>query len=1014
MKKISRFISLMLAAVMLSGLMITANAAGLSDITHHWAKSYIETAVQRGYVTGYDDGTFRPNQPVTRAEFCKMLNNALGLSATANISFKDVSSSHWYYKEVQKAVAAGYIGGYEDNTFLGGNKITRQEAAVVIARIVTSPSSEKNISALKDSGTIASWALSGAKTVYSKGYMAGDNLGNFNPKGNLTRAEAVKIIESILSGEKVSSANLTVSASGQTYSNWIITGNVIISDALASGNVTFNNCRILGTMLINGGGTSGIRLSNTNVSNMTVNSNFQTGIAAVGTSTVNNVYASTTCTLVESNLAGAGTGFKNVTLGGSLNSPTVTLSGAFDKVEALAAGTIKLTSGSVKELSVSSKAAGTTVDLAEDTVLTSATVNASCDFTGEGRIVSVTENADDVSYETLPEKINGEAPSVDPTFEPLEMTFAPKHGTNNFPFDSEIFITFSDKALNDEGKALTSSYIESALELRRSSLNGTKTLFEADITSDGKLITVVPDEPLEPETAYYLVVKEGAFTNASGAVNEEYKIKFTTGEGESLPSDDEDDGEFPIPEVYPIISAKNVPIDALPKIMFSEPVYRADGSALTASYLTGALQLRENTSGGTLLDFTVSLSKDKQTITIIPDKDFDMGTKYYVVIKAEKLSDEFENLNEKMSWSFTTSKVDGIVPEVTPPSGSGSIDRDTEFVFDFGTAIYDDWGDELLPTYLSKYAFTMYEGSTKGNEVDIVATISKDKERITIIPEETLKRGTEYIIVINEDMLLDSSYEPIPEQSFSFVTSGELIDEADELFTVTATSPEKGDTEVAPDSSIILIYPEYLYDFEGGTLTAADVEDWITIRKGSATGLEVPYSVTVSSSKKIIELTPTKNLASGTKYFVMVDEGAFTDKAGNMNAEHTFSFTVGSQSGGTLAPIETYPFDGSTDTSVSTIIMLAFDEPITDTEGNELTSSSLASEAIQIRRGSKTGTKVSFGAAIDTTGTIVTLMPTSKLSEGYIYYVTLLEGTIMNEDGDLNDAYTFTFETKAN
>ena len=82
MKKISRFISLMLAAVMLSGLMITANAAGLSDITHHWAKSYIETAVQRGYVTGYDDGTFRPNQPVTRAEFCKMLNNALGLSAS--------------------------------------------------------------------------------------------------------------------------------------------------------------------------------------------------------------------------------------------------------------------------------------------------------------------------------------------------------------------------------------------------------------------------------------------------------------------------------------------------------------------------------------------------------------------------------------------------------------------------------------------------------------------------------------------------------------------------------------------------------------------------------------------------------------------------------------------------------------------------------------------------------------------------------------------------------------------
>ena len=85
------------------------------DVQNHWAKSFVVTAIEKKIVSGYDDGTFRPDKAVTRAEFSHMLNAALGNSVTTNISFSDVKSSDWYYSAVQKAVAAGYWPLYRYN-----------------------------------------------------------------------------------------------------------------------------------------------------------------------------------------------------------------------------------------------------------------------------------------------------------------------------------------------------------------------------------------------------------------------------------------------------------------------------------------------------------------------------------------------------------------------------------------------------------------------------------------------------------------------------------------------------------------------------------------------------------------------------------------------------------------------------------------------------------------------------------------------------------------------------------
>lgn len=91
--------------------------------------------VDAGIVNGNGDGTFTPQNGITRAEFCKMVNLVYGYREMANSQFVDVKSSDWFYEQVLIAKKAGYIQGYDDGTFKGENNITREEFCTIISRI---------------------------------------------------------------------------------------------------------------------------------------------------------------------------------------------------------------------------------------------------------------------------------------------------------------------------------------------------------------------------------------------------------------------------------------------------------------------------------------------------------------------------------------------------------------------------------------------------------------------------------------------------------------------------------------------------------------------------------------------------------------------------------------------------------------------------------------------------------------------------------------------------------------
>ena len=108
-----------------------------SDVpSDYWASSSILDLVQAEIIKGYPDGTFKPENPVTRAEFAKMALLSLGLKEEKpeNPTFPDVPKDHWAYSYVEGAVKAGLIKGYPDGTFKPDGQVTKAEEMAVIVR----------------------------------------------------------------------------------------------------------------------------------------------------------------------------------------------------------------------------------------------------------------------------------------------------------------------------------------------------------------------------------------------------------------------------------------------------------------------------------------------------------------------------------------------------------------------------------------------------------------------------------------------------------------------------------------------------------------------------------------------------------------------------------------------------------------------------------------------------------------------------------------------------------------
>ena len=173
-----------------------------SDIDGHWAENKIRTWLDDGTIEGYPDNTFRPDKYMTRAEFITLINNVFDYRDSEENFFKDVDPLAWYAQEVSRAIFQNYISGYEDGTFRPSNLISRQEAAVIIAKILQLEASDSSdwLSKFADEQDIPQWSRGAINALVGKKIMNGYSDGTIKPNNYITRAEVVVILQQAIKG----------------------------------------------------------------------------------------------------------------------------------------------------------------------------------------------------------------------------------------------------------------------------------------------------------------------------------------------------------------------------------------------------------------------------------------------------------------------------------------------------------------------------------------------------------------------------------------------------------------------------------------------------------------------------------------------------------------------------------------------------------------------------------------------------------------------------------------------
>lgn len=276
-KQFTRRLSLLMTLIMALGMLpVFAATAPSTDLQGHWAGSVVSDWMNKGMISGYPDGSFRPEASMTRAEFMVIVNKAYNFTSEKDINFSDVKSSDWYYSIVKKASAAGYISGYPNGTMAPNMPIQRQEVASIFSKLEHLSEDPATANTFKD--VPAGWAKGYIGAVVKAGFFSGYGDGLFKPTANIKRGEAVVATDNLVNGSATSyskagtygpatgmdivSGNVVVSAEGVVLQNMTIKGNLTIDETVGQGTVTLNNVTVEGQTFIKGGGANSIKMTN--------------------------------------------------------------------------------------------------------------------------------------------------------------------------------------------------------------------------------------------------------------------------------------------------------------------------------------------------------------------------------------------------------------------------------------------------------------------------------------------------------------------------------------------------------------------------------------------------------------------------------------------------------------------------------------------------------------------------------------------------------------------------------
>ena len=378
-----------IVSLLLTGSMVCAPAAMAAQPNQtagNWYDDAMSVWAQRGVLKGDGSGSLNPTGYITRGELAVILDRIMDYQIAANNSFADVANEAWYTDAVLKACASGVLQGDGVNA-RPGDTITRQEAMVMLARVLELTGRSQGVSAFRDADQVADWAKDAVGAMAHAGYVQGSG-GNIMPTAPITRAEVAVMLDNMFAEtfdkagtytENVDSSAV-ISADDVTLQGITIAGDLIVAEGVADGHVVLDGVTVEGKLIVRGGGTNSVVIKGDSKVDMVTVARQGGGVRVS----------------VEGN-AQVG----EVVVSGE--DQQVKVDGAVDSVTVIGADAKLEVTGTVGTLTVLEEASDAAVTVAKGAVVSDLTVSgsdAALAVAGKVEQVSVTKEADGVSIQT--------------------------------------------------------------------------------------------------------------------------------------------------------------------------------------------------------------------------------------------------------------------------------------------------------------------------------------------------------------------------------------------------------------------------------------------------------------------------------------------------------------------------------------------------------------------------------------------------------------------------------------
>lgn len=390
--------------------------AAPSDIAKHAARNEINRWIDRGVFKVKSNGQFKPNEYITRAELVAVVNRVMKYQDKTPVRFSDMWSRHVYAEDMVKAVNAGIIKLDASRKVRPDVRVTRQEAAAILARAFSLEAKNKKASdKYKDASKISSGFKDSVNAMVENGYMTAKSGNLFSPSSALTRAEAVLIVDKLVRGfanragsyTGVIAGNMVVNSPDVKLKSMTIKGNLYLAQGIGSGDITLDKVTVQGKTVVSGGGENSIIIKNSSLKgNLVVcKADGKIRIVAEGSTDIAAVRMQSGGLLVEKDTSGKAFGGVTI-LGEAVKGQEIKLDGDFEAISVEVPGIeLRIIDGLVGKLEIKKGADGSVIQIDENAQVKLVTLNSGTSITGEGKVGTAQVNTSGVTMDLLPDKL---------------------------------------------------------------------------------------------------------------------------------------------------------------------------------------------------------------------------------------------------------------------------------------------------------------------------------------------------------------------------------------------------------------------------------------------------------------------------------------------------------------------------------------------------------------------------------------------------------------------------------